>query len=323
MAGGPTFGPLPRLGAPARAALDAARARMRAGDREGAMEILRPAFQDSPAIACHPWGLLPLLRAEGRAGLRRRLRRRVAAWYRPGPGLPPGGCAALTPKPRLRRWAAEQGIETPRLIATAPGLEALDWAALPPRGIVIKPEDGNTRKGVVIPWEGRDLMAKGPIPGDLEAYVRARWAEAGVTRQGVLVEELLVEAGRTPGPHIPRDLKGYAVNGRVAAVQVVERNTPEGAPQLMAPFDPQGRLLPRINHSLETDPSLRPPPGLEAAVALIERVSALLPWMMRIDVYATTGGPVLGELTPYPSAGTHYTRFGRRLLLQMWEIYPD
>ena len=45
--------------------------------------------------------------------------------------------------------------------------------------------------------------------------------------------------------------------------------------------------------------------------------------MLRFDFYLTAGGPVLGEITTYPSAGMGYTAFSRRTLLQMWEITPD
>ena len=65
------------------------------------------------------------------------------------------------------------------------------------------------------------------------------------------------------------------------------------------------------------------PAGFAAVVAAAEALSARLPWLLRFDFYATAAGPLLGEVTTFPNAGLDFTAFGRRTLLQMWEIHPD
>src|SRR6056297_3217330 len=72
------------------------------------------------------------------------------------------------------------------------------------------------------------------------------------------------------------------------------------------------------------DASQAPPPeGYGALVAMAERLSARLPWLLRLDFYLTPRGPVFGEVTTFPNAGLRYTPFARRTILQMWELWPD
>jgi len=91
----------------------------------------------------------------------------------------------------------------------------------------------------------------------------------------------------------------------------------------MAVFDRQGRPLPAANRKWPHWPKLASLPGFAVTMAAAERLSALLPQLLRLDLYATPEGPVLGEITAYPSAGLDITPFSRRTLLQMWELAPD
>jgi hypothetical protein len=320
--GDPGPPPLWRLDPAARRALASGRAALAAGDRAGAVRAFARATAADGRAPLLDWGLLPHLEAEGRGSFRDRMRARVAAWWGPGAAVPAPLPARLAAKPALRAWAAGAGFAMTPLLATAPGLDALDWAALPAGGLVIKPANSDSRQGVIILADGIDHMAQAPVGPDLAAYAAARWAAQGVAGQGVLVEALIADSAPRPGRIVPRDLKGFAVAGRVVFAQLLDRNGPGGMAG-MAVFDRSGRPLPRISRKWPYRPDRTPPPGFAAAIAAMERLSALMPWLARLDFYATPDGPLLGEITAFPSAGLDLTPFARRTLLQMWEIHPD
>ena len=323
----------PRLGAltaAARRAIRDGRVALAQGDRAAAAAAFARATEADGRAPLMPWGLVPLLEAEGRGWVRDRMRARLAAWWQDGrvaPDAPP--VARLQAKPALRAWAAGAGFAMTPVIASAPGLAALDWAALTgPSGradrLVIKPANVDSRRGVIVLVDGTDHIARAPVGPDLAGYARALWASEGLSDRAVLVERLIVDSAGAARPDliVPRDLKGFVVAGRVVFVQLLDRNGPGGM-RGMATFDRLGRPLPATSRKWPKAPEVPPPPGLAATVAAMERLSALLPQLLRLDFYATPDGPLLGEITAYPSAGLDLTPFARRTLLQMWEIRPD
>jgi hypothetical protein len=321
----PPPAPDPRaLVPPARAALDQGRARLEAGDRAGALACYARATELDGRALCRPWGLLPHLEAEGRANLRARFDDRLARWYGPLAHLAPP-VAHLAQKRRLRAWAAEHGFATPRLLAAAPSLDALDWAALPADRLVIKPDNQAARRGVVAVAGGIDHMARAPVGPDLAAYVRAVWAKDGISGAAVLVEEMVRDAEdrRDPELILARDWKAYAVAGRVAFLTVLDRNA-EGGRRGRQSYDRQGHHTPPTKANWDESPERLPvPPGYAALIAEAERLSRFFPHLLRLDFYLAPEGPLLGEITTYPAAGMGHSPFARRTLLQMWEICPD
>jgi hypothetical protein len=324
LAGGPRPRPPALWGAAARA-LRQGRAALARGDRRAALAAFAAAVEADATAFCHDWGLVPLLDAEGRGSVRDRMRARVATWWQDGRVAPEAPLAArLQAKTALRAWAAGQGFQLPPLIAQAASLEALDWAALPADRMVIKPANADSRRGVIVLQGGVDHIAQAPVGPDLVAYARRLWAAEGLERRAVLVEALLVdsEAATRPDLIVPRDTKVFAAGGRAVVVLVLDRNAPDGM-RSEANFDARGRPLPATSQKWPHLPAPAPPHGFAATAAAAERLSALLPQLLRLDFYATPEGPVLGEVTAYPSAGLDLTPFLRRTLLQMWEMVPD
>ena len=322
----------PPLARAAQGALRQGRGLWQAGDLTAARAAFARAASADARVFCHDWGILPGLAAAGQASLKARLDARLAAWYtsdrRPG-HPPPPEAAALAIKTRLRPWADRHGFATPRLIAAAPHLDALDWsmlraAALSPEGLVIKPANQSTCRGVAVLAGGTDHMAFAPTGPDPAAYMHDLWAREGLADSPVLVEERLcdAEARRDPSLVIPRDIKVYAAAGQTGYVIVLDRNAP-GNKRSKHSYDGRGRPVPPTLTSWPEGPPRPAPPGLGAVVAEAERASRLLPQLLRFDFYHTAAGPVLGEITTYPTAGLHHTWFSRRTLLQMWEAHPD
>lgn len=308
----------------AEARLRAGRQALRAGDRAGAMEHFRAAMAHDPAVACLPWGLLPHLQAEGRGTFRLRMQARLESWYRPGARPEHAAIARLSRKPEMRAFVADLGLPLPRLLAGPVALGDVPWADLP-ETVVIKPENDGDSRGVILAQAGHDRMARTPIEGGLEAYVRARHgALYGDRPQRVLVEEALVdvEAARDPALVIPRDFKVYCVAGHAGLVRIHDRNAPDGRRGLLT-CDRAGRIQPLSHKHWPEAPHTPPPPGWERLIGMAEALSRALPWLLRLDFYLTPEGPVFGEFTTYPNAGRGLTPHARRTLLQMWELHPD
>ncbi|MDE4142356.1 ATP-grasp fold amidoligase family protein [Phaeobacter gallaeciensis] len=314
----------------ARPLLEEGRRALKGGARDEGMALLRAACILDPSVYCKPWGLMPLLKAEGRDRLRPRMLERLQDWYRAPRSRVHAHVARLTQKEEMRLYIEDLGLPLPQLWQQVPDLEALDWAALPQR-VVLKPVNGASSKGVVVAAEGRDHMAQAAITPDLETYAKALYGCLFETPPQILAEEMLedVAAQTDPALVIPRDFKAYAVAGDVAFVRVHDRNAADGKRNMMT-LDRQGRRLPAALVGWPEAPGADgmatetvPPAGYDALIAMAEYLSARLPVLLRLDFYLTSSGPVFGEFTTFPNAGLDHTGFGRRTVLQMWEAWPD
>lgn len=315
--------PMAPLAADAQAQLDLGRAAQRNGDFEIAqIKFARAVNLDGRAL-CRPWGLLPHLTKQGRHSVRQRLEQRLCNWYPPDDGTPHGRIALLSHKVRMRAWADTHGFVTSALLAQVPSVADIDWTRMPDR-VVIKPENASSNLGVVVAIDGFDQMTKARICPDLRGYVEKIYQDEGLTRCGILIEEAITDVDVTTDPQlrIPRDFKVFAVNGHAAFVRVYDRNGPDGKRGLIT-YDRCGDILPDSKKKWPATRYAPPPKGFTALVAEAERASGLLPYILRFDFYLTASGPVLGEITTYPSAGLNYSTFSRRTMLQMWEITPD
>lgn len=323
--------PRPVFSGRAAALLQEGRQALKEGRKEEGLILLRSACVLDPSVYCKPWGLMPILKAEGRDRLRPRMLERLNSWYHAPKSRVHAHVARLTQKPDMRLYIQDLGLPLPRLWQQAADFEALDWGALPER-VVLKPENGASSKGVIVAAGGWDHMAQAAITPDLERYATALYRREFDAPPPLLAEEILEDVGAQSDPMlvIPRDFKVYAVAGDVAFVRVHDRNAADGKRSLMT-LDREGRRLPAALRGWpeaaqvqrEQADAAGTPAGYEALIAMAEHLSARLPALLRLDFYLTPSGPVFGEFTTFPNAGLDHTPFGRRTVLQMWELWPD
>jgi len=309
----------------ARRLLHQGRRALKAVDLAGGIALLRTATALDPRVLCAPWGLLPLLAAEGRNKVRPRMLARLQSWYHPPHSRAHALMAGLSRKTTMRPFIDELGLPLPRLLGRADQISGLDWDNLPDR-VVIKPTNEASCDGVIVAAGGIDHMTGVHFGADLQTYTTALYAEKFDTPPAVMAEEMLmdVEAGTDPALVIPRDFKVFAVAGHAAYVWVSDRNAPDGR-RANTTFARDGTRLPPCLKTgwPEAPDGARAPPGFDRLIAMAEYLSQKLPWLLRLDFYLTPQGPVFGEFTTYPGAGLNLTPFARRTLLQMWEIWPD
>ncbi len=315
---------LPVLDASVLRLLRQGRAALAKGQRAKALATFEAAMRLDARAACHPWSLLPVLKAEGRASIRPRMKGRLQDWYRRLDKADQPVVVALSHKERMRDWAAEHGFRTARLLGRFKTVAAIPPALLAEPRIVVKPVNGSSNRGVSILIGDVDHMTNTVVGPDRGAWLAQTYAAADLSGSPVLIEEALIdcEAHSDPSLIIPRDFKVFAIGGQAVLIRVHDRNGPDGKRGLIT-YDRLGGVLPVTQTNWPEQPPTPGPQRFADLVAEAERASTLLPWLLRFDFYLTSDGPVLGEITTYPNAGRNFSAFAQRTLLQMWELMPD
>ena len=313
----------PTLATRARRLVRDGRRALQAGHRAEATALFAAAMRLDPTVACEPWGLVPVLEAEGRGIVRERMQERLNSWYGPTPSPLHQPLTRLSNKAAMRNYIAAAGIPLPHLYDKAPDVTALNWTQIPDR-VVIKPTTTANRNGVVLAEDGYDHVAGQTITPNLPSYAEAFHRDSFDTLPPVLAEEFIIDVDHATDPAllIPRDYKVFVVGGMAVYMWVFDRNAPDGRRD-MAILDRNGRAYPQARVGWPDAPPRPLPQGFGAMIEMAEQISHHLPWLMRVDFYLTARGPVFGEFTTFPNAGLKLKPFGRRTYLQMWEIWPD
>ena len=115
---------------------------------------------------------------------------------------------------------------------------------------------------------------------------------------------------------IPRDYKFYCDRGKIMMVHVACRKTRNGNDDihhyLDEYFNPLEDKVVERHNFIPIAPAK--PSCWDRMVTDVCKISKDLGCFMRIDMYASTRGPVFGELTPTPNGGDGYTTFGDEYL---------
>ena len=212
-------------------------------------------------------------------------------------------------------YMAALGHAVPQTYARLSRISDLpDLTNLPDR-YVVKPERGYSSKGVYPMRDGVNLfdrrhMSREDIVTDIGRDSTAPH----------IVEELLENFdGRIGAPY---DYKYYCFGSQVAMILVMERNSVHkishnriwcrGADWEKFPF--------RISWDQHPELMAPPrPPFLDEMTDIVRAVAGQLNIFVRIDMYATTRGPVFGEFTAFPSMGKTYTPRADAWLGSLWK----
>ncbi|EXF24443.1 hypothetical protein BG28_05340 [Nesterenkonia sp. AN1] len=225
-------------------------------------------------------------------------------WHASGP------LAQVSYKLRSYALADSLGIATPEIYRVWHSLEDIDFSDLTVQRFVLKADRGHSGMAVIpltrtgTGWQ--TLTGK-------EQLTESRPSERMLTRleQGggpYFAEEFLESASNAT---IPEDIKVYTAYGQVLhvlvmsteGVQVMNRKTFK-----RKYFGPDGGDLGPILPGANYGPDIPVPVGWNGLLEAAEKMSiaAGIPFV-RVDLYATSRGPVLGELTPAPGGKQTYS----------------
>ena len=228
--------------------------------------------------------------------------------------------------------ARSHGVSTPQVLGVWPTLADIDWDSLPEQ-FVLKSNGGSTGRGVLplrrtgTGFELLDGTAQYTAEGIVAHYAAARGARAP------FFAETLLPGSRE---QLPDDVKIYAFYGEVALVLL--RRMPVHADTSVARVrmvGPDGTDLGAVQRGRTYDTSLEVPDHLPLMTEIASALSLAVPVpVVRVDLYASGEGVVLGELTPLPGdsqtftrqwdedLGTRYDRAEARLQLDLSEGRP-
>lgn len=226
----------------------------------------------------------------------------------------------LPDKLRTYDVARAVGVPVPTILGRWDTAEEIDLSGLPE--VFVLKANGGAASRAVLPLErlGQDAyrMVSGTEVLDA-ATVRARTGslqEGGRARPPWFAEAFLGD----PAQGLPHDVKIYTFYGVVGHVLV--RSVGQHGRSTSTRFsyyDEHGTLLPGLSPLAAQEP-VPPPPDLEALCEIARTMSMAvsLPFV-RVDLYSTPTGPVLGELTLAPGGKQLYRREHDRKLGKLWE----
>lgn len=250
--------------------------------------------------------------AVGIVGYQQRIRDRHTRWHQPGQAH---WTAGISPKLKGIEFVRGLGFAVPETYGIFPTLADVPLDRLP-SNVVLKPQHGFSAKGVFLLRDGVDQLTG--------KTASREWmlAEAGKSAASpYMAEELLVNFDGRKGA--PLDFKFSCFGPRVAYCTVIERNTITGNSDQNRYWymTPQWTPLPfRVRWDLRPEWDMPPtPPFLDEMFAMATEIGRRLNIFMRIDLYATTRGPVFGEFTPFPARGKHTTPLADLWLGAMWQ----
>lgn len=224
---------------------------------------------------------------------------------------------------KLRNYelAASHGIPVPQILASWADLDQMDLTDLPEE-FVLKSDGGAGGAGVLplrrIPG-GRFAMIGGAETFTAEEVIE-RYRARSSARPPFFAEALLVQPG---GGDLPDDIKIYAFYGEIGHVML--RRMVEHANVASAGFrylDAEGTDLgPDVGRAQQIDPQIPAPERLEEFVEIARHLSrAMAVPFIRVDVYDTVEGPVLGELTRGPGGPQRYRSDHDQHMGRLWDL---
>jgi hypothetical protein len=242
----------------------------------------------------------------------------------------PSALLQLPFKLRTMEFAASHGVQIPEILEVWPTLEEVDLRALPDQ-FVLK-ADGGAGSQAVFPLQ-RDANLTYRVIGTERAVTQEELIErfrslGGRARAPFFAEELLLAPD---GQIIPDDVKLYMFYGEVG--QILVRNVGKhGDNSTIRPkfVDEEGRDFGSVSIGRKNDPTVPVPAMLSEMVSASKHLSRAvgLPFC-RVDLYETTRGVVMGEITQAPSGGnerfvaTHDELLGRTWIRAQARLAAD
>lgn len=223
----------------------------------------------------------------------------------------------LHDKIKCHDFCIENNINTPKIFEIFEQPEAIQFKNITDNEFILKPTLESSTKGVMVLRRQEnnlyfDSLSKKSY--DLKQIIEIQeslFKKNKNKSNRIIIEEKIYDENQSYD--IPRDFKFYAFNGNIAAIVQINRN---GKPALITWYDKKFNLLddgiitcnPKyVTLSNENEKPKEWETMLEVASEVSRKIKTPF---ARIDMYSSTKGPTLGEITLAPGGlyhGLHYT----------------
>ena len=209
----------------------------------------------------------------------------------------------LHDKLRCYRFLENRGLPAPRVLAIFNDPSEIDLDQFEPP-FVLKPTLQSSMKGVLVLADKEGDRYRDALRGNLLSIdeiieeQKRRYDETTAAGKKIIVEALVKDAD---GQGIPYDYKAYAFRGEIFLMVKIDRNS---KPTRTSWFDGDfnqvrdGRVAYDARFTNESDVA---PQAGKALLDLARKTSVAVPSpFARIDMFHSTDGPLVGEITLVP-----------------------
>lgn len=229
---------------------------------------------------------------------------------------------SINDKYRAYVFADLHGIDHPKTFGSYESVDQIIWSELP-EAFVLKTRWGSSNHGVkALVREGddsfHDLLRSRKWHIDEIVDHHHELESKGTASRAIFAEELILKHGRR---QIADDWKFYCFDGVVGlCMQRDVRASGVMSEWRFKFWDRDWKDMGAIKYADRLDPHLAPPDDGRALVDLAERLSSLIQRpFIRIDLFESDRGPVLGEFTPRPGPPELFAPEIDEMLGHLWE----
>jgi hypothetical protein len=213
-----------------------------------------------------------------------------------------------------QNYVRSLGYSVPQVYATYDHISKLPSLSCLPTNFVLKPLYGHSSNHVFLMKDGINLF-----DGKNYSALKIISDVAGREDGPFLIEELLENHDGAPG--IPLDYKFYCFGAEMVFVHIIQRNSTSDRSLnrhwfLTEDWSPLHMKIKRLELADSKIPEK--PPFFSEMLQMAQALGGGLNAFMRVDLYATTRGPVFGEFTPFPNKGRGYTPEADAWLGSLW-----
>lgn len=221
-------------------------------------------------------------------------------------------------------FAREIGVKVPKTYATIRTIAEFDAFDFPER-YVLKPDFGSGIYLFLMHGEINLFDGFTYTHDEIRARVAQHLAES--SHAEFVVEEFITQQGVDPSrPIIPLDYKIHSFGGRARFIQAIDKNTisRDALHQRQNWLSRDWTQTPfPIRFPEPPNDPVNPPECYEELLRVADDIAARLGDYVRVDLYASDEGPMLGEVTSFTNAGKGFSEYGNMILGQTWEIFND
>lgn len=242
-----------------------------------------------------------------------------------------GGILDRCPMP-IRHFASKKltidfahaiGVQVPKTLGYIKSLEDFEGFSFPSR-YVLKPDFASgvelyLMSGKLNLFDGF-FYSKEDIKSRVGSFL-----ENGGEREFIVEEFVRQEGASHEFPIIPLDYKFHCFGGKARIIHIDDKNTisRDQLHRKQSWLSRDWTHAPASFRSSGEHPNepIKKPECFKEMLNIADKISDRLRGYIRVDLYASSDGPVLGEITSYSHSGLGFSEYGDFIMGQAWEIF--